>query len=155
VDIPAILSSIKGKVLDAGHFDLLKHAYDLQNDNIEQLTRNNGLLKEEVARHKQEIKSLKAEAATLKSKVEALPKAGELDENERSILVTLSSCDYEPTAEEIASCLRLNLTRVEYHLERMNNEQYLGRHNSWEEPSSRFYLLQRGRAYLVENGLLQ
>ncbi len=37
MEITAILNEIKGKVLDATHFELLKHAYDLQNQNIHQL----------------------------------------------------------------------------------------------------------------------
>jgi len=46
MDIGTILNDIRDKVLDAAHFDRLKHAYDLQNDNIEQLSRNNAAFKE-------------------------------------------------------------------------------------------------------------
>lgn len=38
------LGDIKGKVLDAAHYEKLKHAYELQEKNIEQLNRNNELL---------------------------------------------------------------------------------------------------------------
>ncbi|EHF7843799.1 hypothetical protein J3Y18_003593, partial [Salmonella enterica] len=37
---------VKGKVLDAAHFELLKHAYELQEHNISQLKTNNAALKE-------------------------------------------------------------------------------------------------------------
>jgi chromosome segregation ATPase len=46
MDITKILGDIKGKVLDAANFDLLKHAYELQENNIEQLKSNNEALKE-------------------------------------------------------------------------------------------------------------
>ena len=46
MDIGKLLSSLKGKVLDANHFELLKHAYDLQEQNIVQLKSNNAALKE-------------------------------------------------------------------------------------------------------------
>ena len=39
-----ILAGLKDKVLDASHFDILRHAYELQNQNIEQLKTNNDAL---------------------------------------------------------------------------------------------------------------
>jgi chromosome segregation ATPase len=41
-----ILGGLKDKVLDAAHFELLKHAYDLQEQNIQQLKSNNAAIKE-------------------------------------------------------------------------------------------------------------
>lgn len=46
MDILKILDGVKGKVLDAAHFELLKHAYELQEHNISQLKTNNAALKE-------------------------------------------------------------------------------------------------------------
>src|SRR5688572_26032865 len=46
MDVISILNGIKGKVLDAAHFDLLRSAYDLQNENIEQLKSNNEAIRE-------------------------------------------------------------------------------------------------------------
>jgi len=46
MDIGKLLGGLKGKVLDASHFELLKHAYDLQEQNIVQLKSNNAALKE-------------------------------------------------------------------------------------------------------------
>ncbi|MGH8427648.1 MAG: hypothetical protein ACRES7_06670 [Gammaproteobacteria bacterium] len=46
MDIIPILQGIKGKVLDAAHFEMLKHAYELQEENIRQLKNNNEALKE-------------------------------------------------------------------------------------------------------------
>ena len=41
MDVIAILQTLKGKVLDATHFDMLKHAYELQDQNLKQLKTNN------------------------------------------------------------------------------------------------------------------
>jgi len=74
MDIFGILTSIKGKVLDAANFDILRSAYVLQNQNIEQLksnneaiTENNQLLRERCAKLEEEIVRLKAENANLHS----------------------------------------------------------------------------------------
>ena len=76
MDVVNILNGIKGKVLDAAHFDLLRSAYDLQNENIEQLKSNNeairdsnGLLKERIDKLEMEIARLKAENADLRARV--------------------------------------------------------------------------------------
>ncbi len=76
MDILGILTGIKGKVLDAAHFDLLRSAYDLQNQNIEQLksnneavTENNQLLRERCEKLETEIGRLKAENAGLRAEL--------------------------------------------------------------------------------------
>lgn len=46
MEITKILQTIKGKVLDATHFELLRNAYELQEKNITQLKSNNEALKE-------------------------------------------------------------------------------------------------------------
>lgn len=70
MDIINILSSIKGKVLDASHFDLLKHAYDLQNENIEQLKNNNQALKESNQLLEEKIARLEEDNRTLTRSLE-------------------------------------------------------------------------------------
>ena len=70
MDIIKILGTLKGKVLDASHFDLLKHAYDLQNKNIVQLKNNNDVLKESNDLLKQKIIELNAENTILKETIE-------------------------------------------------------------------------------------
>jgi len=57
--ITEALSGIKGKVLDAAHFELLKSAYDLQEKNIKQLQTSNVLLKEQVEHIKEENRGLR------------------------------------------------------------------------------------------------
>ena len=70
MDIIKILGTLKGKVLDASHFDLLKHAYDLQKKNIVQLKNNNDVLKESNDLLKQKIIELNAENTILKETIE-------------------------------------------------------------------------------------
>ena len=76
MDILGILTGIKGKVLDAAHFDLLHSAYDLQNQNIELLknnneaiTENNQLLRDGSDKLETEIGRLKAENAGLRAEL--------------------------------------------------------------------------------------
>ncbi len=85
MDIAAILSGIKGKVLDAKHIELLKHAYDLQNQNIEQLKSNNEalrekaqLLEERAALLKNENDALRATVEGLQARVDVPPRAPSL-----------------------------------------------------------------------------
>lgn len=160
VDIPAILANIKDKVLDATHFELLQHAYDLQNQNVEQLTRNNEalresneLLKGEVARLKVENESSRITIESLKSRLAALPNDSELCADEVKILVHLSSCgEYTPTAEAIAASVGLNPTRAEYYLERMWGK-YVYAHEWTDGRPPQYYLYHDGKAYLVRNRL--
>ena len=69
MDIVGILNTIKGKVLDAAHFELLQSAYELQNRNIEQLTSNNSALKESNELLKEKDASLKHENTELKQRL--------------------------------------------------------------------------------------
>jgi predicted nuclease with TOPRIM domain len=72
MDISKILGEIKGKALDAAHFDLLKHAYDLQNENIEQLKSNNEALKESNQLLLDKLERLEKENELLRKSVECL-----------------------------------------------------------------------------------
>jgi len=69
MDIINILGTIKGKVLDASHFDLLKHAYELQHQDIVQLKDNNDALRESNELLKQKIKELNDENTILKETI--------------------------------------------------------------------------------------
>lgn len=72
MDIIAILNAIKGKVLDATHFELLQNAYELQNQNIDQLNENNAALKESNDLLKSKVESLVKENGALKSHLSEL-----------------------------------------------------------------------------------
>ena len=69
MDILNILDTVKGKVLDASHFDMLKHAYELQDQNIVQLRDNNDALRKTNELLKQRIKELNDENTILKETI--------------------------------------------------------------------------------------
>jgi len=71
-DIIKILSDVKGKVLDVVHFDILKAAYELQNENIEQLKTNNEAFKENNNLLKEKTSVLEKENVVLKQNVSKL-----------------------------------------------------------------------------------
>ncbi|WP_324724503.1 hypothetical protein [Lelliottia sp. JS-SCA-14] len=73
MDILKILDGVKGKVLDAAHFELLQHAYQLQENNVLQLKTNNlafkesnELLKEKLKKHEEKIEQLEGELSSVK-----------------------------------------------------------------------------------------
>src|SRR3990172_6618028 len=72
MDILGVLQTLKGKVLDATHFELLKHAYKLQNQNLKQLNHNNDALKESNDLLKEKTARLEGELAKLQARVEEL-----------------------------------------------------------------------------------
>jgi len=85
MDILGILTGIKGKVIDAAHFDMLQNAYDLQNQNAEQLksnndaiTESNQLLRERCEKLEMEIGRLTAENADFRVELTE-GKTGETD----------------------------------------------------------------------------
>lgn len=74
MDILGILQTLKGKVLDATHFELLKRAYELQDENLKQLKSNNEALKESNDLVKEKMGHLEAEVARLRGTIEELEK---------------------------------------------------------------------------------
>jgi hypothetical protein len=70
--ITEILGQFKGKVLDAAHFDLLKHAYELQEQNIAQLKINNESLRESNELLLEKIRSLEELNIKLKDTINNL-----------------------------------------------------------------------------------
>jgi hypothetical protein len=97
---------------------------------------------------------LKQENEELKSRLEEPTRTGELTEPEVRILVLLSSCNRELTPHIIASELGLSLTKAEYYLERMY-DKHIYSHDYADGRPSEYYLIQKGRQYLIENGLIE
>ncbi len=96
---------------------------------------------------------LKKENRDLKEKLGEFTDTSELDELEVKILILLSSTNREFTANMIGSSLDLSLTKTEYYLERMYNEYVCSR--DWTNRPSDWYLIQKGRGYLIKNDLLE
>ncbi len=119
------------------------------------------VLRERLKELEKKYSELETENAKLKQENEKLrtiheepTKISELNENEVKILVFLSSCRSEPTEEIIAGYLGLSLTKTKYFLERMW-DKYLYSHDYYDGKPSEYYLLQKGREYLIENNLIE
>lgn len=93
MDILGILQTLKGKVLDATHFELLKHAYELQDENVKQLKNNNEALKESNGLVKEKMGRLEAELARLR---------GIIEELEKKVPAVAPVSGYSPTRAEAA-----------------------------------------------------
>lgn len=96
MSITDALRGIKGKVLDSVHYELLKNAYDLQEENIKQLQTNNKLLQEKLTGLERENKALKEDVSLLRQKVdkfEADAQITEFSEEACSILKVYSDSD--------------------------------------------------------------
>src|SRR6266545_1713648 len=85
MDILAMLAALKDKVLDAGHYEILRHAYELQNGNIEQLKTNNEALKESNGLLKERAAALERDAKALREQLEKLKAS-----------LPVASSDYQP-----------------------------------------------------------
>ena len=72
MNVSEILKGLKGKVLDATHFDLLRHAYVLQEENIKQLKTNNEALKESNSLLLERVKKLEGTQKMLEKRFEEL-----------------------------------------------------------------------------------
>jgi len=116
-------------------------------DKLQELERKYDALEVENAK-------LKEENQYLKTKLEEITSTGKLSDLEVKILLLLSSSNRELTAEMIASRLGLNLTKTEYYLERIYNK-YVYSHDYYTGRPSEYYLMQKGREYLVENDLIE
>jgi len=116
-------------------------------DKLQELERKYGALEVENAK-------LKEENQELKTKLKELTITGKLSEPEVKILLLLSSSNRELTAEMIASELGLNLTKTKYYLERMY-KKYVYSHDYSSGRPSEYYLIQKGREYLIENNLIE
>ncbi|MEM8737267.1 MAG: hypothetical protein AAGG38_02150 [Planctomycetota bacterium] len=69
MDVTGMLSGLKGKVLDAAHFDILKSAYDLLNQNLEQLKSNNAAISENRDLLQEKIERLEKDNSSLREQV--------------------------------------------------------------------------------------
>ncbi len=104
MDIAGILGGLKDKVLDAAHFELLKNAYQLQEQNIDQLKSNNeahkervNLLHEKIEHLEKERDELAAEAGRLRQELTAVQPAaddgGAVSDEAAAVLVVYATKD--------------------------------------------------------------
>lgn len=103
MDVLKTLAQIKGKVLDAAHFELLAHAYELQDQNINQLKINNEALKESNQLYKDKIERFETDLLNAKQRIEKYEQhlnklttntnKLELSDVANSILILFYKCD--------------------------------------------------------------
>jgi len=114
-------------------------------DKLRQLEEEHNNLISENAKLKEENEKLKSELKSLRS-------TDELSDDENKILIFLSSCRREPNAQEIASSVGLSLTKTQYYLDQMY-QKYIYSHD-YTDGRSLYFLIEEGRAYLIENNLV-
>ena len=111
----------------------------------------------ENAELKQVIASLKEEVAALKQQKEQAKhqQAGSepsISKEEEQILLLLTTTE-EATAHQIAQQLQYDLTKTEYWLERLSDNDMVYFSLVMNQPTA-YYLVQGGRKHLIENGLI-
>ena len=131
-----ILASIKGKVLDAAHFELLKSAYDLQAQNLEQLQANNAalkesndLLKEKAGTLAKQCEQLKVRVAELEARLAAAaPEAKDVRFSETATAILTRCVKQDITdfyAEEMIEALPITRMEVEVAIDELEAREVL------------------------------
>ena len=161
MDILSILQTLKGKVLDAAHFEMLKHAYELQDQNLKQLKGNNealkesnDLLKDKASRLEGEVTRLNDVVGELKKKI---PTPSSLQEYvpSRAAAAILDQC----VAHDITEFLSLELLpRLQCsQIEGKTGIDELREHKILDLASvgargPRYFLTAAGRAFVLQRG---
>lgn len=97
----------------------------------------------------------KSEDESAQAEVDIPPESEELSEQEESILQLLARLDgHELFAEEIAGELDENLTRAKYFIKKLEDLSYISNSITMGE-GIRYYIIDGGRAYLIENNLIE
>ncbi len=136
-------------------FDMLKDMplSAVLRERLQDLETKYNELEIEKSKLQDENAKLKSENGNLQARLRELSESSKLCQDEIDILIFLSSCGTEPTAEMISQHLNLNLTKTEYYLKRML-KKYVNSYDYVRGTPSEYYLLQKGREYLVENNLI-
>ena len=98
---------------------------------------------------------LKEENRELKTKLAGLTSEDEISEDEEKILVLLSKVQGPLADHIISSELGLNPTKAKFYLERMWTKDYVHSQDWTDERPSEYYLIQKGREYLIKNNLVE
>ncbi|MBT3056090.1 MAG: hypothetical protein KME69_14580 [Candidatus Thiodiazotropha sp. (ex Codakia orbicularis)] len=125
-----------------------EHA-EIHEQRIELLTEN-AELKQTIASLKEEIEALNRQKENLK--VESPQGGAKLSDEEEKILLYLSEAQ-RAEAIQVARSLNQNLTKTEFWIRRLCDLDMVNFSLVMNAPTS-YYLVQGGREYLVENGLI-
>ncbi len=157
MDIIKMLSGIKGKVLDAAHFELLKQTYDLQNQNIAQLKENNLLLQKKAKRIEKDNKSLKSSLEELRKQIPSPSDSSclsNLSDVARDILKLYLSRDLTHMFNtDMASLLPHSQIQIEAAIDELMKANILRLGGALINRGTMYYLTDSGTKYLAK-GLL-
>jgi hypothetical protein len=161
MDILSILKSLKGKVLDAAHFEMLKHAYELQDQNLKQLKSNNNALKESNDLLKDKVSRLEGEVTRLSEVVSDLekkiPTASTLQGYvpSRAAAAILDHCVKRDITEFLSQELLLQLpcSQIEGKtgIDELRNHKILDL-ASVGQRGPKYFLTAAGRAFVLQRG---
>jgi septal ring factor EnvC (AmiA/AmiB activator) len=115
-----------------------------------QLMIENAELKQVIASLKEEVAALKQQKEHSKHQHESSGQS--ISKEEEQILLLLAKTE-EATAHQIAYQLQYDLTKTEYWLEHLRDNDMIYFSFVMNQPTA-YYLEQGGRKYLVENGLI-
>jgi len=160
MDIASILGSIKGKVLDATHFELLKHAYELQVQNINQLKNNNEALRENNELLQQKVRELADQNSRLKEVVEQLRKRldkmhtstsdEELSEEAQAILDLFVRQDARGFYEtQIVQGLPFSRSKVKSGIDELSNARLIHFSSVSRDYGMKYHLTEKARRILA------
>lgn len=160
MNIVEILSAIKGKVLDVAHFELLKSAYELQSQNIEQLKENNNALKESNVLLKSKAEGLTKENGELKSRLAELegrlaaikPDAGtrELSEVASAVLAQCVKDDIiDFYSKRMVDVVPFSKLQVEAAIDELKEREFISL-GSYDNNGAHYFLKPGGKKYVLQ-----
>ena len=161
MDILGILQTLKGKVLDATHFEDLKHAYELQDQNLKQLKNNIDALKESNELLKDKLTKLEQDVSKLRDTITAL---------EKDVPASLSLAEYVPSrvaAAILEQCVkhdvneflaedmfsRISLSRIEANagIDELRKHKIIDL-AAVGTRGARYFLTAEGRTFVLQRG---
>lgn len=122
MDMISILNGLKNKVLDVKNYELLKHTYELQEENIKQLKTSNETIKDNNKLLQEKVDLLEKENRELNKSLPKIQDRNEsevLSEVELAILELYRERSAEPLYKEsqIIPALSSNFTRIQIEAE--------------------------------------
>lgn len=166
--IVELLNGLKGTALDLKHIELLKHAYELQEQNIDQLKTNNEALRESTDLLKQNNQRLQEQVEQLETELESekeralslenqIPVSDEsLDPMQESVLQFISeNGGSRILVDDIYRGLSLSASVVGFHLGELVERGMVSKTMQFSTKQTRCSIRQVGRRYLADRGLLK
>ncbi len=159
MDIIGILNSIKGKVLDSANFELIQTAYELQNNNVEQLKENNSainesnkLLKEQTEQVVIENNQLKSKVAELEAQLTAVsPKDHAADISEAALAILKQCIDQDLTNfydAEMVNSISFSSMQAEVGIDELLAKQLIDL-SSFDAEGKFYCLTEGGKKYAI------